>query len=112
MNTQATNLEWDLILKNPGIANKLTFQVSGEELLVAIHKVAKSMNKTTSDAIHPEEQYLTVEQASRMLQVSRVSLWDWNKKGILPAFKIGRQVRYKLSDIQKIAEGKEGQRHE
>jgi excisionase family DNA binding protein len=107
MDTQTTNLEWDLILRNPDLARKLTFQMTGEDLLTAIQKVAKSIGTGKQDIISDDERYLTVEQAANMLQVSRVTLWDWNKKGILPAFKIGRQVRYKLSDIQKIAEGRE-----
>ena len=82
--------------------------MSGEDLLIAIQKLAKTIGQNKQDIISSDEQYLTIDQAAKLLQVSRVTLWDWKKKGILPAFKIGRQVRYKLSDIQKIAEGKEG----
>jgi len=108
MSTQTTNSKWELILKNPEFARKLTFQMSGEDLLIAIQKLAKTIGQNKQDIISSDEQYLTIDQAAKLLQVSRVTLWDWKKKGILPAFKIGRQVRYKLSDIQKIAEGKEG----
>lgn len=65
------------------------------------------LNDQKFSKTNPEEKYLTPDQASEMLQVSKVTLWNWKRTGILTAFKIGRQVRYKLSDIQKIAEGKE-----
>lgn len=103
METTNSNLDWDLIFKNPEVAKHLTFQISGADLLTAIQKAAQSIQESKSVNISPEEKYMTPEQTSKMLQVSKVTLWTWNKKDILPAFKIGREVRYKLSDIQKVA---------
>lgn len=107
MNTQSTELQ--SILSNPELAGKLTFQLSGPDLINAIQQAARTMAENRGEKITPEEKYLTPDQASEMLQVSKVTLWHWKKDGILNAFKIGRQVRYKLSDIQRIAEGKEAE---
>ena len=46
------------------------------------------------------EKYLTVQQVCEMLQITRVSLWSWDKKGITIPIKIGNLKRYRLSDIE------------
>jgi excisionase family DNA binding protein len=42
---------------------------------------------------------LTRQQTADMLSVSLVTLWDWTKKNIIPAYRIGNKVRYKKSEI-------------
>jgi hypothetical protein len=34
-----------------------------------------------------------------MLKVSLVTLWDWTKKDVLPAYRIGYKVRYKKRKV-------------
>ncbi|MCL9805861.1 helix-turn-helix domain-containing protein [Flavobacterium amniphilum] len=47
------------------------------------------------------EQLLTREETAKLLSVSLVTLWDWTKKDIIPAYRIGNKVRYKRSEILK-----------
>ena len=54
------------------------------------------------------ETYLTTDQVCEMLTVSRVTLWNWQKAGIINSFKVGNLKRYKLSSIQQL--GEEGQK--
>lgn len=42
---------------------------------------------------------LTRQETAELLSVSLVTLWDWTKKDILPAYRIGNKVRYKKSEI-------------
>lgn len=42
---------------------------------------------------------LTREETSKMLSVSLVTLWDWTRKDIVPAYRIGNKVRYKKSEV-------------
>lgn len=56
----------------------------------------------------PAEKYLTVEQLCELLNVSRVTLWNWEKSGILKSFRIGNLKRFKLSEIEALAEKREG----
>lgn len=42
---------------------------------------------------------LTREQTSKMLSVSLVTLWDWTRKDLVPAYRIGNKVRYKKSEV-------------
>lgn len=51
-----------------------------------------------------EEKYLTIEQACNLLSVTRPTLWAWNKNGVLESIRIGNLRRYRLSDIEALAD--------
>ena len=57
-------------------------------------------------AAKEEYRYLTPDDVSEMLGVSKNTLWRWEKEKYLIPFKIGRKSRYKQSDIDKIMEGR------
>ena len=42
---------------------------------------------------------LTRVETSKMLSVSLVTLWDWTRKDLVPAYRIGNKVRYKKSEV-------------
>jgi excisionase family DNA binding protein len=42
---------------------------------------------------------LTREETAKLLSVSLVTLWEWTKKDILPAYRIGNKIRYKKSEV-------------
>lgn len=46
-----------------------------------------------------DEIYLTRQETAKLLSVSLVTLWDWTKKDVIPAFRIGSKIRYKKSDV-------------
>lgn len=48
------------------------------------------------------ESYLTPAQFAEALQVSLVTLWSWDKKGITTPLHIGNAKRYRRSDLEKI----------
>ena len=51
-----------------------------------------------------EEKYLTVDQVAKLLDVTKPTLWRWNKEGILKSAKVGNKVRYKESEVNKLLE--------
>jgi len=51
------------------------------------------------------EIFLTRNQVAAKLQVSTKTLKNWREKKILNASKIGRVVRYKQSEIEKVLKG-------
>ena len=59
-------------------------------------------DRKTRPVAKPPEKYLTIDQVCELLSVSRVTLWSWDKKGILESVRVGNLRRYKLSDIEKI----------
>ncbi len=46
-----------------------------------------------------ENEIMTVEEVMEWLKITKRSVNDWIKKGQLPAFKIGKTIRIKRSDI-------------
>ena len=42
---------------------------------------------------------LSRQETADLLSVSLVTLWDWTKKDLVPAYRIGNKVRYKKSEI-------------
>lgn len=52
------------------------------------------------------EIYYSVDEAMEVLNLkTRVTLWRWDKSGYLPANKVGKLIRYKKSDIEKLLNG-------
>jgi excisionase family DNA binding protein len=52
--------------------------------------------------IHEKESYdelLTRKETADLLQVSLTTLWQWTRKDIIPAYRIGNKVRYKKSEV-------------
>lgn len=46
------------------------------------------------------ENYLTVKEASEKLKVAECTVREWLSCGILPAYRIGRRIRLKESEIE------------
>ena len=63
------------------------------EIDQAISKVADKLQLNDNDKL------LSREETANLLSVSLVTLWDWTKKDIIPAYRIGSKVRYKKSEV-------------
>lgn len=48
------------------------------------------------------EALLTPEEVMKMLKISSVTLWRWNRAKYLTHFYMGGQRRYRLSDVRRI----------
>ncbi|MBS7230361.1 helix-turn-helix domain-containing protein [Flavobacterium psychroterrae] len=56
--------------------------------------------KGFANTLQPDnEQLLTREETAKMLSVSLVTLWDWTRKDLIPAYRIGNKVRYKKGEV-------------
>ena len=51
-----------------------------------------------------DDENLTVEQVAVILKVSKATVWNWCKKGSLPAFKLPKSRRWLVSskDLEKL----------
>ena len=49
------------------------------------------------------QKYISVKEAIKLLNVSRTTLWHWNKTEYLKAYHIGKAVVYKIQDINNLA---------
>ena len=49
-----------------------------------------------------EQQYLTIHEASEILLVHKATIRRWIASGRLPAYRVGRLVRIKASDLDNL----------
>jgi excisionase family DNA binding protein len=52
---------------------------------------------------------LTVEEVSKILRVSRQTIYVLCREGKLPHFKVGTKLRFKKADIQAVTNTKQGE---
>jgi hypothetical protein len=60
--------------------------------------VIKAIGSVTPPTAHPEL-YIDTKRVSEILDVSSVTIWDWEKKGLLKSYRIGNLKRFKLSEV-------------
>ena len=78
------------------------FVVSGCDLKeFALELIAESAAKP----VEAEEKYLDVLEVCELLNVSRNTLWRWNRTGYLTQIKVGRKPVYRQSDINNLCKG-------
>jgi excisionase family DNA binding protein len=61
-------------------------------------KLAHSEHRVTQ-CTTDSEGWVDQKAAAEHLKISRRTLYDWMQKGVIPHFRIGRGVRFKLSDV-------------
>jgi excisionase family DNA binding protein len=75
-------------------ANAIEFK---NEILAGVLKIiqdhAISLQQDDKDTL------LSRQETANLLSVSLVTLWDWTRKDVLPAYRIGYKVRYKKSEV-------------
>jgi excisionase family DNA binding protein len=49
---------------------------------------------------------LTIDEASKLLAVSKMTLYRWDQSGVLKKLEIGGKRRYRKSDIDRLVGGK------
>lgn len=62
----------------------------------------------TVEAEKPEERLLTSAETCKFLRCSKPTLHRWKMAGIIPFVRLGGNVRYRESDLQKLIETKGG----
>lgn len=50
------------------------------------------------------EKYYTCEEISQLYDVKIITVWDWVRKGILPAIKVGKSYRIRPQDLSVFEE--------
>lgn len=59
--------------------------------------------------MYMNDKLLTLQEVAEKLRVSKLTVWRYTDNGSLPAFKIGRALRIKNSDIDKFIESRRKQ---
>lgn len=93
----------DLINKGANI----TLNVTANDLKQFGEDLINSKPKEPEKSQDSKNTLLTGEQVCKMLSISRVTLWDWDKKRITDPVRLGNLKRYRLSDIEELIKKKE-----
>ena len=89
-------------------SSKIRLEVSGEDLLIFSNDL---INRTKEELAslevekNREEAYLSKADVKHLCGICDATVWHWQKRGYLNPIRIGRKVRYKKSDIEKILTG-------
>lgn len=54
-----------------------------------------------------DNELLTIKECCEILNVTKGTLWRWNKSGYLQSVKIGRSPYYRKSDIETLKKGRQ-----
>lgn len=69
------------------------------EMIIEGASIAVKHNQPALQPAAPADELLTPEETARLLKVTKVTVWDWCKRGILTKHTIGNQVRYLRSEV-------------
>ena len=91
----------EILKNNPELAPNLNIIAKASDLQ-EFAELCFSKGRNEKPAQITQEEYLTPAQMAEALQVSLVTLWSWDKKGITRPLRIGTAKRYRRSDLEKI----------
>jgi excisionase family DNA binding protein len=59
-----------------------------------------TLNSSTSPPKTARHALMTEQEASTYLRVCRRSLYNWRKAGLIPYIKLGKAVRFRVSEVE------------
>lgn len=69
----------------------------------AVNKAFQSMHKEPAPVKEADDEVLyTTDEACKILKCSKPTLHRWKKEGIIPHVRIGNNIRYRKSDLEKL----------
>ena len=82
----------------------VTISIKASDLIEANKKLVEDVRLSLEQKIRDEheEKYLSSEEVCEMLDVSKPTLWRWEKMEYLIPLRVGGKVRYKLSEVRQI----------
>lgn len=86
--------------------SNIIIQVSLEDLKAFAQEIlieAKTIAMIQAEAAACSDQLLTIDEAAKLLSVSKMTLYRWDQNGILKKVEIGGKRRYRKSDIERLA---------
>lgn len=86
--------------------SNIIIQVSSEDLKAFAQEIligAKNIAMIEAEVAASSDQLLTIDEAAKLLSVSKMTLYRWDQNGILKKVEIGGKRRYRKSDIERLA---------
>lgn len=91
----------EILKSNPELAPNLIVTAKASDLQEFAKLCIEAARKEKPEP-KDQEEYLTAQQFADALQVSLVSLWSYDKRGLTRPLRIGNSKRYRRSDLEKI----------
>ena len=82
--------------------NNVVLQVSPKDLNQFATDLIQKIISEAQPEPTPGEKFLTTEEVCDLLRITRVTLWTWEKKGVINPVRLGNLKRYRLTDIEKL----------
>lgn len=70
-----------------------------QEIIIRLKNIEGLLTEMQSS--QPKE-FLSIDETAKLLNITRPTLWAWDRKGILKKRHVGNVVRYKRADIDKV----------
>lgn len=76
------------------------FEQLGERLN-NIEAFLVSIKKSLNQPLTPPspDRYIDIKELKELFKVSDVTIWTWERKGLLKAYRIGKIKRFKLNEV-------------
>lgn len=90
-----------IINENPN----LILQVTASDLRYFLDDLIfeiRSMTLAEAKEIKRGDSLLTINEAARILSVSKMTLYRWDKAGVLKKVEIGGKRRYRKTDVERL----------
>lgn len=81
----------------------MTINIKIGDLIEANKKLIEDVRSSLEKQIREEneEKYLSADEVCKLINVSKPTLWRWEKIEYLIPIRVGGKVRYKLSEVEK-----------
>lgn len=78
------------------------YGITPEQLKDSILSELRTEIQALADRFQPvaPPEYLSRKETAEILKVSLVTLFEWNKKGVLQPYRLGNLIRYKRSELE------------
>lgn len=74
--------------------------IIGEKVEKVVSKLLQNIEvKPSNNGNHSDDELLTRKDVMKMLQISHATLYNYQRKGILPFLKVGNRVYFRKEDI-------------
>lgn len=73
--------------------------IEASDIFSILERIEDKLNKILEAKTNSSINYMTRKEVSKRLGISLVTLNDWTKKGLIPAYKCGNRVYYDEHEI-------------
>ncbi len=77
-----------------------------QNLQISVNKLHETISENHKMKPEAGPELLTTDEVCRLLSVCRVTLWHWEKKGILRSVRMGNLKRFRRKEINDMVDKK------